>query len=60
MKRTGNWWNLVSVVLATLLLLVALGCNSTMQIKYPSTYSPDRTGTVSSLWPKQHGASRVD
>jgi hypothetical protein len=51
MKRTGNWWNLRFVVLGTFLALLALGCNS-MKV--------DRTGTVLSIWPAQHGASRLD
>jgi hypothetical protein len=51
MKRTGNWWNRVPIVLGTLLPLLALGCNSTEQSERLSIYDVDRTGTVARIVP---------
>jgi hypothetical protein len=57
MKRTGNWWKLGFVVWGIFLPLLALGCNSMKQTRYPSIYEVDRTETVPRIWPKQSGAS---
>ncbi len=60
MKRTGDRWILGFVLSGIFLPLLALGCNSMKQTRYPSVYEADRTGTVPVIWPKQHGASCVD
>ena len=44
MKRIGNWWNLVSVVLATLLLLVALGMQFDDADQVPVNLQPGSHG----------------
>ncbi len=60
MKRTGNWWNRVFIVLGTFLPLLALGCNSTKQTECPWAWEQDRTGTAERILFPGHVSQHVN
>ena len=58
MKRTGNRWNRVCIVLGAFLPLLVLGCSSTKQSERLSQYQRDRVGTYSRMFPPLYPQGR--